>query len=341
MTEQPTPKPTGLRKAAVLMVVLGDKVASNIFRHLPQADIRRLTKEIAELDHVSPEAALQALEEYKKLTLTQEYPTQGGPAYAEKLLVQAFGEGSAQRFLEQDTATPETGAAELGALRNADPERLAKFVQGEHPQTIALIVAHVGQKCATSLLALLPQDTRIHVLERLARMRQLSPEVIRKVSLALHKKIAALGTPETCISSGGVEAVATLLNHMDPQSSKTVLEAIEQDDPNLALAIRNVLFTFEDFLTVPETSLRDVIAHVEKKTLAVALKGCSENLRNHIFKTMSSRAVEMLKDDINALGPMRSRDVARAQQEIVEAARQLEAQGKLTLKTEGEDEYVV
>jgi flagellar motor switch protein FliG len=341
MTEQPTPKPTGLRKAAVLMVVLGDKVASNIFRHLPQAEVQRLTKEIAELDHVSQETALQTLEEYKKLTVAQEYPTQGGPAYAEKLLAQAFGEASAQRLLERATSAPETGSAELGALRNADPEQLAKFVQGEHPQTIALIVAHVGQKCAVSLLALLPPETRVHVLERLARMRQLSPEVIRKVSLALHKKIAALGTPETCITSGGVDAVATLLNHMDPQSSKTILESIEQADANLALAIRNVLFTFEDFLTVPEASLREVVGHVDKKTLAVALKGSSEDLRNHIFKTMSSRAVEMLKDDINALGPMRSRDVARAQQEIVEAARQLEAQGKLALKSEGEDEYVV
>jgi flagellar motor switch protein FliG len=341
MTEQPIPKPSGLRKAAVLMVVLGDKVASNIFRHLPQADVQRLTKEIAQLDYVSQETILQTLEEYEKLTLAQEYPTRGGPAYAEKLLVQAFGEGSAQRLLEQATAAPETAAKELLALRNSDPEQLAKFVQGEHPQTIALIVAHVGQKCAASLLALLSQETRIQVLERLARMRQLSPEVIRKVSLALQKKIAALGTPETCITAGGVEAVAALLNHMDPQSSKIILEGIEHDDPNLALAIRNVLFTFEDFLTVPETSLREVIAHVEKKTLAVALKGSSEDLRNHIFKTMSSRAVEMLKDDINALGPMRSRDVARAQQEIVEAARQLEAQGKLALKSEGEDEYVV
>jgi len=341
MTEQPTPKPTGLRKAAVLLVVLGDKVASNIFRHLPQAEVQRLTKEIAELDYVSQEVALQTLEEYKKLTLAQEYPTQGGPAYAERLLVQAFGEGTAQRLLEQATAGAETGAAELGALRNSDPEQLAKFVQGEHPQTIALILAYVGQKCATSLLALLPPETRIHVLERLARMRQLSPEVVRKISLTLHKKIAALGTPETCITSGGVDAVAALLNHMDPQSSKSILEAIERDNPNLALAIRNVLFTFEDFLTVPETSLREVIAHVEKKTLAVALKGSSEDLRNHIFKTMSSRAVEMLKDDISALGPMRSRDVARAQQEIVEAARQLEAQGKLALKSEGQDEYIV
>jgi flagellar motor switch protein FliG len=341
MTEQATPKPSGLRKAAVLLVVLGDKVASNILSHLPQAEAQRLAKEIAELDYVSQEAAFQTLEEYKQLTLVQEYPTQGGPAYAERLLVQAFGEGAAQRLLEQATVVPETGVAELGALRNSDPEQLAKFVQGEHPQTIALILAQVGQKCATSLLALLPPETRIQVLERLARMRQLSPEVVRKISQALHKKIAALGTPETCITSGGVDAVATLLNHMDPQSSKTILEAIEQNDPNLALAIRNVLFTFEDFLTVPEPSLREVMAHVEKKTLAVALKGSSEDLRNHIFKTMSSRAVEMLKDDINALGPMRSRDVARAQQEIIEAARQLEAQGKLALKSEGEDEYVV
>jgi flagellar motor switch protein FliG len=341
MTEPPIAKPTGLRKAAVLMVVLGDKVAGNIFRHLPQTEVQRLTKEIAELGYVSQEIALQTLEEYQKLTLAQEYPTEGGPAYAEKLLVQAFGEGTAQRLLQQVAAGSETGVAELGALRNSDPEQLAKFVQGEHPQTIALILAHVGQKCATSLLALLPQETRIQVLERLARMRQLSPEVIRKVSIALHKKLAALGTPETSVTSGGIDAVATLLNHMDPQSSKTILEAMEQQDPNLALAIRNVLFTFEDFLTVPETSLREVMAHVEKKTLAVAMKGSSEDVRNHIFKTMSSRAVEMLKDDISALGPMRSRDVARAQQEIVEAARQLEAQGKLALKSEGEDEYVV
>jgi flagellar motor switch protein FliG len=341
MMEALTQKTTGLRKAAVLMVVLGDKAASNIFRHLSQVDVQRLTKEIAQLDYVPKEIAIQTLEEYKKLTLAQEYLTQGGKAYAEKLLVQAFGERTAQRLLEQATAGQETGAVELDALQKSDPEQLAKFVQDEHPQTIALVLAHVGQKCATSILALLPQKTRVHALARLARMRQLSPDVVRKVSLALHKKIAALGTPGSCITSGGINSVADLLNHMDPLSGKMILEGIEQDDADLALAIRNVLFTFEDFLTVPETSLREVMAHVDKKIVAVALKGTSEELRNHIFKTMSSRAVEMLKEDIDALGPMRARDVGRAQQEIVEAARQLEAEGKISLKSEGEDEYIV
>jgi flagellar motor switch protein FliG len=164
--------------------------------------------------------------------------------------------------------------------------------------------------------------------------------MVKKISVVLHKKLAALGEQKRR-AYGGVNAVADMLNSIDPASNKNILEAIEQEDPKLALEIRNMMFTFDDLLTVSDASIREILSQVEKKTLAMALKGASEELKNHFFKAMSSRAVEMLKEDIDALGPVRARQVQQAQQETVNLARKLEAEGKITLKGSEDDSYVV
>ncbi len=334
------PELTGVRRAAILLLVLGEKAAGEVFRHLPPADVERLTKEISEIDYVSQETADQVLADYQKLAESQSRVLRGGPQYAERLLVKAFGEVGSKRLLEQ-AIPPGAAGTEVDALRRSDPQQLAKFIQGEQPQTIALLLAHLGVKSATALLSLLPIETRTAVVERLARTRHLSAEMVQKISWVLRRKLEAMGTPEERHAFGGLNAVADILNQMSPENSKAILESIEQSNPELALAIRNVLFTFEDLLTVPESGLRELLKRVDKKTLAVALKGASPDLRGHIFKTMSSRAAEMLKEDMDVLGPMRAREVAQAQQEIVAVARQMEAEGQLSLRSEGEDAYVV
>jgi flagellar motor switch protein FliG len=329
-----------VQKAAILMVVLGEEAAAGIYRHLSEEQVQQVTQEIAELRRVSPEVVNTVLEEYDQLSTTQDYLARGGSEYANRLLVKAFGPENAKLLLEQVSRAQEISASKLDSLQKADPQQLAKFLESEHPQTIALILAHLHVKQSTSLLMKLPEESRAEVVKRLAKLRAFSPEMAQKVAMVLHKRLQSLGE-QSRRAYAGFKGVADLLNQLDQGSVKTILDAIEADDAGLALSIRNLMFTFEDFLSVPEAGLRELLGQLDKKVLAMALKGASEQLKNHIFKTMSSRAVEMLKEDMEVLGPVRSRDVAKAQQEVVTAARKLEGEGKLVLKAEGDDEYLV
>lgn len=330
----------GTRKAAVLLVLLGEEIASHIYRVLPQEDLELLTKEIAELDYINGETALAVLEEYHRLALTQDYLAQGGTDYAQKLLVKSFGEDGARQLLRQVSSAAESNASKLDSLQKADPQQLAKFLESEHPQTIALTLAHVNSKQASELLMRLPEALRAETIKRMAQMRQFSPEIAQKVALALHKRLQALGEQHRR-AYAGFQGVADLLNHMDPVPAKAILESIEKDDPKVALGIRNLMFTFQDLLSVPEAGIRELLGQLDKKSLALALRGATEELKAYIFKSMSSRAVEMLKEDMDVLGPVRSRDMIKAQQEAVAVARKLEAEGKISLGGGDEDEYVV
>jgi len=330
----------GLQKAAILMVLLGEEVASHIYRNLSEHDVERLTQRIVELEQVKPEAALAVLEEYSKLSQTQAHLSDGGPEYARKLLVKAFGEEGAQRLLEQVTLANDLSGEHLESLQKADPQQLAKFLEVEHPQTTALILAHLNARQASVLLSRLGEGARAEVIKRLAGLRQFSPEVAQKVSVALHKRLEALGE-QSRRGYAGLKGAADLLNQLDPNVGKAILETIEGNDPKMALGIRNLMFTFEDLLGVPEAGVRELLGQLDKKTLALALRGASEELKNLIFKSMSSRAVEMLKEDLEVLGAVRTKDVNQAQREIVEAARKLESEGKLVLTAETQDEYVL
>jgi flagellar motor switch protein FliG len=331
---------TGIRKAAILLVLLGDEAACQVYRHLSALEVQRLTQEIAKLSYIFPETAAQILEEFHQSAGTQDYLAQGGQDYAEELLVKAFGEDGARGLLEEALQAQEANVSNLDTLQKSDPAQLVKCVEGEHAQTVALVLAHLGAKAATTLLVLLPQKVRVEAVRRLAVMQQFSTEMVKRISVVLHRKLAALGE-QGRRTYGGVNAVAEMLNRVDPKSCDEILRTIEQEDPKLSLAIRDLMFTFEDLSTIPEASIRELLSQVEKKTLATALKGASEDLKNHFYKSMSVRAVEMLKEDLEALGPVRSRQVHQAQQEIVSLARKLEADGKLALKSYGEDAYVV
>ncbi|HEV2469752.1 MAG TPA: flagellar motor switch protein FliG [Candidatus Sulfotelmatobacter sp.] len=335
----PSTAPAGPRKAAILLVMLGEDAASQIYRHLPPAEVEQVTREIASLRSVDKDTALSVLEEFERLVVAGDYLAQGGAEYANKLLVKAFGEDGAKELLRQVSLSAEMSASKLDSLRKADPQQLAKFIEGEHPQTIALILAHLEAKQASALLMRLPEDLRAEAIKRLAQLRQFSPEMAQRVSLVLHKRLEALGE-QSRRAYAGLRGVADVMNRLDINIAKTILEGIEKEDPKLAISIRNLMFTFEDLLTIPETGIRELLAQMEKKTLATALRGASEALKNYVFKSMSSRAVEMLKEDMEVLGPVKSRDIHKAQLDAVAAARKLEAEGKLTLTPEGDDEYV-
>ena len=302
--------------------------------------MQRLTRRIAELERFKPETAIAVLEEYHQLTVTQGYLADGGPEYAQKLLVKAFGEPTAKRLLEQVANTIDQHAVHLESLQEADPQQLAKFLEVEHPQTIALILAHLNARQASALLLRLPEEVRADTVKRLAQLRQFSPEVAEKVAVALNKRLESLGE-QSRRAYAGLKGAAELLNQIEPIKSKSILENIEKDDPKMALGIRNLMFTFEDLLGVPEAGIRELLGQLDKKVLALALRGASEELKNLVFKSMSSRAVDMLKEDMEVLGAVRAKDVNQAQREIVEVARRLEAEGKLVLSAESQEEYVV
>jgi flagellar motor switch protein FliG len=340
MTPTLPPSQAGIRKAAILLVLLGEEVASLIFKNLTESELQKVTQEISEVGDINPAEATEILSEYYNLSITQEYIAQGGTEYAERLLIKTLGADGARAMLEAVTRAQELSASKLDSLQKADPQQLAKFLQGEHPQTIALIMAHLDPKQASALLMKLNEETRAAAVKRLAELRQFSPEMAQKVSVVLHRRLQALGE-QSRRAYAGFKGVADLLNRMDPASGKVILELIERDDAKLAMSIRNLMFTFDDLLGIPEAGIRELLAQLDKKTLAQALKGASNQLRDHLFKSMSSRAVEMLKEDMESLGPVRSKDVTKAQQECVAVARKLESQGKIQLKQENEDELVV
>jgi flagellar motor switch protein FliG len=330
---------SGVRKVAILVTALGEEAAAVIYRQLPSADVQHITAEVASLDSVPPELAQQILEEYLQQSAAQQMVIQGGTDYAARLLQKAFGGENAGDLVRQ-ASQAHSGAGKLDWLKNADRRQLVEFLEKENPQTKALILAQLEPRSASSILAALPDETRIDVVRRMAQLRYCSPDVIEIISKFLNQKLQRGVVMETKEAAGPLESVPELMNYLGSTNSRSILEAIERDDADLANEIRNLMFTFEDFVGVPETALRDWLASVDKKTLALALKGASEPVKEHIFKAMSSRAVEMLKEDMEVLGRVRAKDVAKAQQEAVAAARQLEAEGKIELQAEEDDEFV-
>lgn len=330
----------GVRKAAVLLVAVGETLAKEILRALPEADVQRLTEELADLRGINPDLSAEVLEEFWQLLETQNFMVHGGVDYASRLLVEAFGKDRADDLMLLVRRSQEAAQGNLAKLQRTDPQQLGKLLDTEHPQTIALVLAHLDPKRASQVLDNLSDEHKVVAVQRLAEMRQFSPEMAQKVALILHRRLESVGDAGRK-SYSGFKAVADLLNRVNAEEAKRILEAIEEGQPDLALSIRNLMFTFEDLITVPAAAIREILAGVDKRQLAMALRGANEELRAQIFKAMSSRAVEMLKEDMEVLGPVRSREVANAQQEILNLARRLEADGKVVLKLETGDEMLV
>ena len=339
LRRQLTANLSGVRKAAVLLVAVGEESAKEILRALPEVDVQRLTEELAELRGITPEMSAGILEEFWELLETQNFMTHGGLDYASHLLMETFGKERADDLLMLVRRSQEEAQGNLAKLQRTDPQQLGKLLDSEHPQTIALVLAHLDPRRASMVLDNLSEEHKVLSVQRLAEMRQFSPEMAQKVAHILHRRLENVG--DTARKSySGFKAVADLLNRLNAEESKKILETIEDGQPELALSIRNLMFTFEDLVTVPPATIREIVSGVDKRQLALALRGAKDELRAQIFKAMSSRAVEMLKEDMEVLGPVRSREVAQAQQEILNLARRLEAEGKVILKLETGDEML-
>jgi flagellar motor switch protein FliG len=330
----------GTRKAAILLAVLNESEAVPILRSLPPSDLERVTDELANLPRIPAELTLQVLEEYKQMMAAKGSATEGGREVATRLLVKAFGENGAESMVQRLNRPKDMDSLDLDSLQTTEPQQVAKFLAGEHAQTKALLLGHLKPKQASALLMQLEPEDRVDCVKRMATMGQFSPEAAAKASQVIKRRFSSVGKP-TKRADTGFKNLADLMNQLEPPAAKEILATIESTEPELAISIRDLMFTFENFLDVPEPDMRELITMVDKKTLTIALRGASEELRTHIFRTMSSRAVEMLKEDSEMMGPVRSKDVAKAQSEMIAIARKLEAEGRMALRSQGEDEYVV
>jgi flagellar motor switch protein FliG len=279
------------------------------------------------------------LEEYQQMMAAQDFIAVGGHEVATRLLVKAFGESGAQKMVQRLTRPPEE-PKEIDSLKHANPQQLAKFLAGERPQTRALVLGQLDSRQASALLMNMEPEVRSDCVRRLANLGQYSTDAAVTVSNVINRRLKGGGESNKPADAGS-RAIAEMMNRMDSATAREILDDIEREEPTLAIGIRDMMFRFDDFLGVPERELRELMNQVDKKTLMVALKSASEEIKSHFYRTMSTRAVEMMKEDSEMMGPVRSKDVTKAQSEIVAIARKLESEGKIQLKAEGEDEYVV
>jgi flagellar motor switch protein FliG len=329
----------GLTKAAIVMLLLGEDASTEVFRHLSEDEIERLAKEMAELGQVSAKMSESVLEEFHQTVVASEFVTRGDIGYARRILEKTLGAEAARRILDRVMRSFQSTAG-FKSLTAVDPEQLSKFILGEHPQTIALILAHLNSASAAQLITLLPDELRADVLTRMASLDDISPDVVRRISTVIEQRLKTLGGPSR-EQHGGVRAVAELFNRLERTVSGPVLEAIETDRPELAVSIRNLMFVFDDLLHVDDNGMREIVQRADKKALTVALKGASEEIRSRFFGNMSKRAAEMLKEEMEVLGAVRLRDVEKAQQDIVSIARKLEEEGVIVTGAAAGEAYVV
>jgi flagellar motor switch protein FliG len=339
-----TPRPPsimpGLRKAAITIVALGDQVGAEIFKLLEDDEVEALGKEISRLTAVTSEQAESVMEEFHQMSLAHEYMMKGGVDYAKRLLNAAFGPENARKIIDRVVKSLGSDVVTFDSLQKADPQQVAKFIQNEHPQTIALVLSHLNSSSAAAMLLALPPEIRTDVAVRMANLEQISPEIVTKIATIIDQKLKALGEFSR-ESYGGIRAVAELFNRLDSNASREILDRVEEREPVLGEAIRNLMFVFEDLLLIDAAGTREILSRVDKKTLTLALKGTSEQLRQHFFQNMSERGSEMLKEDMEAMGAVRIREVEQAQQAIIAIVRSLEAEGVISLKGQVGEQYVV
>jgi flagellar motor switch protein FliG len=329
-----------LRKAAMLLIVLGEQACADLLQHLTEEDVQKVSRQVARITSISAEQAEVVLNEFHQITTAGSYVARGGVEYARKVLMRAFSPEMAKRLLDRLAKAMGTEAASFDAIQKADPQQLAKFIHNEHPQTIALVLSHLNPSQAAALLTSLPANLRSDVSLRMASLDQISPEIILKIAGVIGQKLMALGEFSR-ESYGGVRAVAEMLNRLDSGSSHEILDDIQQHDTNLVETIRHLMFTFEDLLLIDPMGLKEVLAKIDRKVLTVALKGTSEQLRNQVLACMSQRGADMLREDMDALGPIKIKEVQASQQQIIAVVRKLESEGVLSLKGTVGEQYVV
>lgn len=331
-------KLTGKQKAAILLISMGPDVSASVYKHLTEEEIERLTLEISNVKKVDSKKKDEVMEEFQQLAMAQDYISQGGIGYAKTILEKALGKEQAQDIINRLTSSLQVRPFDFA--RRADPSQILNFIQNEHPQTIALILSYLDPQQAGQILSELPQDVQADVARRIAIMDRTSPEIISEVEAILERKLSATVTQDYT-QTGGIEAVVEVLNGVDRSTEKTILDTLEVQDPELAEEIKKRMFVFEDIVTLDNRSIQRVIRDCENEDLLLALKVASEEVKEVVFRNMSSRMAETFKEEMQYMGPVRLRDVEEAQSRIVGVIRRLEDAGEIIIARGGGDDIIV
>lgn len=331
-------KMTGKEKAAILLIALGQEISKEVFKHLEGEEIEELYLQIAKTTKVSPEAKDKVFEEFNELMLAQQYLAQGGITYARELLQSALGESKAVEIITKLTSSLQVRPFDF--IQKTESEQILNFIQGEHPQIIALIISYLPAQKAGEIFRNLSEEKQVDIARRIASMERTSPEMIREVERVLERKLSTV-VGQDYTSAGGLDTLIEMLANVDRGTEKTIIESLSETDPELAEEIRKRMFVFEDIILLDDRAIQQVLKSVESKDLSLALKGASEDVSEKIFKNMSKRAADMLREDMEFAGPVRVKDVQEAQQKTVNVIRKLEETGEIIIARGGEDEMIV
>jgi flagellar motor switch protein FliG len=331
---------TGKRKAAMLLIALGEEVSTKVLKKLKEPQIEAVTQEIAEIGFVDSNEKKIIFDEFKSAVQEHGILSEGGLTYLRSILEKAIGPHKASLLLDRIIANKES--IPFDCIRDVDPAQILNFIQNEHPQTIALIISYMRPEQAADILSQLPHDKQVEVINRVVTMDQTAPDVIKEIEFMLQKKIASVSSQEFSMA-GGVKSVAEVLNRADRATEKSIIEALEEENPEIADEVKKLMFVFEDIIMIDERGIQTVLKEVDNKELALALKTASEELREKIFANMSKRAAEGIREEMEYMGPVRLKNVEEAQQNIVAIVRRLEDSGEIIIggRGGGEDELIV
>jgi len=328
---------TNLRKGAILMVALGEEISAKIMVFLDDDEVSDLSKEIALTKIVPPEQIDEVVEEFYNMMLAKKFISKGGLEYAKAILIKSLGPERARKIIDRLTKLLEQSTG-FDFLTRVDPKQLAKFIMNEHPQTIALIFAHLDPSHAAESMAQLPEDLKAEVTVRIVNLQDISPAVVKTLSKVLEERFEALSTYN--VEVGGVKSVAEIFNRMDRQTSKATLDRLEKDSPELVARIRDMMFVFDDIKSLGVVAVQEILKKADKKVLTFALKGADEDTKKAFFENMSKRAVETMQEEMDYMGPVRLKDVEKAQHEIVSIVRELDEDGVISIGGGDEEQFI-
>ena len=329
---------TGEQKAAALLISLGPELAAKVYQHLKEETVEQVTLQIANLRKISPDEKDAVMQEVLNIAAAQDYISQGGVEYAHEILEKALGANKAMEIINRLQGSLQMTPFDY--IKRTDPQQLLNFIQSEHPQTIALILAHLTPDHAAIILGALPAEIQVDVATRIAVLERAAPDVVMEIERVLERRISSIFTQEFT-AAGGVRALAEVLNRADRSTEKAIMEKLEESNPELAEEVKRLMFVFDDLINLDNRTIQQVLREVDAKDLALALKGAKEEVKEHLLKNMSSRAKAMILEDMEVMGPVRLKHAEEAQQKIVNVVRQLEEMGEIVVARGGEEEVMI
>ncbi|PSR23340.1 MAG: flagellar motor switch protein FliG [Sulfobacillus acidophilus] len=332
-------KMSGSRKAAVLLLSMGAEEAAGILRYMKRSDVEAITVEIAKMKRVDPALQDEVLNEFYHLSQADRQIAEGGADLAKEMLERAFDDQRAGEIMYRLRNFLQKRPFEI--LRKVDASQITALVQDEHPQTIAVILSHTDPAQSAAVLSALPSDLQTDVARRIALMGRAAPEVIKEIESLIEQKLSDLAADEASGGGGGLNVIVPILNNTERAAERQIMSGLEEQDPELAENIRNRMFVFENILQLDDRAIQKMLRRVDNKTLAMAMKGANPEMAERIMRNLSQKAAELLRDDIDVLGPVRIRDVEQAQRELVNIVRQLEDAGEIIISRGEKDDFIL